>query len=204
VERTEIVQGLLERHGQTFADEAGIHLTDAPKPLFRLLCLTVLLATRMRHSMGVDAARALGEAGLDTPEDVADHRDRVRETLTGAGYVRYDESKADQLAQSAAHCRDAYDGDLRRLRGTDDLADRLTEFTGIGEVGAEIFLREVQAVWPEVRPVFGRPGRSGAKAVGLPQDDGALADLVSGDDVARLAAALVRVDLDGDEDLEDG
>lgn len=195
---------LLERHGRTFAEEAGIELADAPKPLFRLLCLTVLLATRMRHAMGVEAVRALGAAGLDTPEDVAAHRDRVRETLTGAGYVRYDESKADQLARSAAHCRDAYDGDLRRLRGVDDLADRLTEFTGVGEVGAEIFLREVQAVWPEVRPVFGRPGRSGAKAVGLPQDDRALADLVPGDRLAAFAAALVRVGLEGDEDLESG
>lgn len=170
--------------------------------MFRLLCLSVLLATRMRHATGVAAARALGEAGLDTPEDVATRRDRVRATLTGAGYVRYDESKADQLAQSAAHCHDAYDGDLRRLRGADDVGERLIAFSGIGEVGAEIFLREVQAVWPEVRPMVGRAGRRGAAVVGLPGNDRALGGLVDGDRMAAFAAALVRVGLDGDEDLE--
>jgi len=198
--REELVARLLERHGRTFADEAGIRLADKPQPLFRLLCLTVLLATRMQASIGVGAARALGEARLDTAEAVAGDRDRVRRTLTDSGYVRYDESKADQLHDTAVLVRDSYGGDLRRLRGADDLAERLTDFKGIGEVGAEIFLREVQAVWPEVRPFSGRAVEAGAVALKLPKTAGALAGLVDGDDVARLMAALVRVDLEGSAD----
>ncbi|WP_211232476.1 hypothetical protein [Thermocrispum municipale] len=39
---------------------------------------------------------------------------------------------------------------------------------------------------------------SGARAVGLPEDEAKLAALVDGDDLARFTAALVRADLDKD------
>lgn len=76
----------------------------------------------------------------------------------------------------------------------------LQEFNGIGEVGAEIFLREVQLIWTEVRPFAGRAAPAGARALGLPEDPARLAALAPADDPTRLMAALVRVDLAGDAD----
>jgi hypothetical protein len=61
-----------------------------------------------------------------------------------------------------------------------------------GGAGAAVFLREVQSVWPWVRPYLDDRARSGARRTGLP-DDGGLADLVEPDDLARFAAALVRI-----------
>ncbi|MCW2578546.1 MAG: endonuclease III-like protein, partial [Blastococcus sp.] len=66
---------------------------------------------------------------------------------------------------------------------------------GIGPTGAAVFLREVQAVWPWVRPYLDERARSGARRVGLPDDAGELAGLVGRDELARFAAGLVRVSL---------
>jgi hypothetical protein len=71
----------------------------------------------------------------------------------------------------------------------------LREFHGIGPTGAAVFLREVQAVWPWVRPFLDDRARAGAARVGLPEDG--LAQLVHGDELARFAAGLVRISMLG-------
>jgi len=53
-------------------------------------------------------------------------------------------------------------------------------------------VREVQDVWPEVRPYFDDRALASAERLGLPTDPAALADLAPRDRTARLAAALVR------------
>jgi hypothetical protein len=76
----------------------------------------------------------------------------------------------------------------------------LKQFKGIGDVGADIFLREVQAAWDEVRRFVDRRARAGAKMLGLPHDPQRLARLVGERDFPRLVAALVRVELADDAD----
>lgn len=60
----------------------------------------------------------------------------------------------------------------------------------------DIFLREVQAVWPEVSPLFDRKALDGARRLGLPEKPKALAALVPREAHAVFAAALVRAALD--------
>jgi hypothetical protein len=52
-----------------------------------------------------------------------------------------------------------------------------------------------QAIWPELQPYLDRKALDGADKIGLPADPDRLAKL-AGDDLARLAAGLVRVGLD--------
>jgi hypothetical protein len=90
----------------------------------------------------------------------------------------------------------------RRKHGVEALAAALLkQFKGIGDVGADIFLREVQAVWDEVRPFVDRRARAGAKTLGLPDDPQALLRLVDDRDFPRLVAALLRAKLAGDADV---
>jgi endonuclease III len=202
-----IVTALLQRHGRTFADELGIDLQpNTPAPLFRLLCAALLFSARIRASTAAAAAKALAEHGWTTPhklvESTWEQRARV---LNRAGYARYDERTATMLGDTAQQLIDRYASDLRNLR---EEAQRrpeqeralLKQFKGIGDVGADIFLREVQAVWDEVRPFVDRRARAGAKLLGLPDDPQALARLVGDRDFARLVAALVRVKLADDAD----
>ena len=194
----DVVRRVLDRHGRTFADEAGIVLTDEPGPLFQLLVLAQLLSARISTGIAVAAARELGTSGWTTAQRLRDApRPRVVAALGRAGYRRYDERTATQLREMGALVLDRYGGDLRRLAGEadgdPDRAARLVqEVKGIGPTGADVFLREFQGVWPWVRPYLDDRARSGAIRIGLP-DDGRLAELVEPDDLARFAAALVRV-----------
>ena len=106
---------------------------------------------------------------------------------------------ADLLLTLLLDARAGLRPDLRILATSATVAtDRLTEMPRVGPVGASIFLREVQLVWPEFRPHLDGKAIEGARAVGLPTDTDELAALVDPDDLARFSAALVRADLDDD------
>ncbi|WP_329020167.1 hypothetical protein OG271_27135 [Micromonospora rifamycinica] len=196
-----VARTLLDRQGRTYAEEAGITLADRPAPLYQLLVLTTLLSTRIRARVAVAAARELFAAGWRTPQamEAAGWQERV-DALGRGHYRRYDERTATMLGTGARLCLERWHGDLRRLHreaGGEPAAlrRRLTEFPGIGPTGADIFLREAQAVWPDLRPYADRRTLTGAKRLGLPADPHGLAGLVAGPDFGRLASALVRVAL---------
>ncbi|WNV75708.1 endonuclease [Geodermatophilus sp. DSM 44513] len=198
-------RAVLDRYGTTYAEEAGIRLADTPAPLFQLLVLAELLSARIDAGIAVAAAVELRGAGFTTPERMrsADRRELV-EALGRAHYRRYDERTGTQLEEMAELVLDRYGGDLRRLAAEADgdpgrAAGLLQEVKGIGPTGAAVFLREVQAVWPWVRPHLDDRALDGARRVGLPPDVDALAGLVPGDELARFAAGLVRIRLLGDD-----
>jgi endonuclease III len=194
-----IVRELLVEHGRTFAEELEIDLReDAPAPWFRLLCFALLCSTRIGTSVAVRAAHDLTAAGWPDPAAMAGAtwEDLVR-VLDGAGYVRYDFRTASRLELLSRRVRDVYGGDLRRLRevagrSLDRERKLLEEFVGIGPVGADVFLREAQAAWPELRPYVDARTRETARELGLPADPERLAALVPSADLASLVAALVR------------
>ncbi|MFE0202306.1 endonuclease [Streptomyces sp. NPDC058985] len=200
----EVVRALVEAHGQTYAEEAGIRLKDTPQPLYRLLVLSHLLSARIRGSIAVATARALYDAGLRNPRRMADAdwQERV-DALGRGGYRRYDERTATQLGEAAALLTERWGGDLRRLReeAVGDLAEvrrLLREFPGVGPTGADIFLREAQLVWPEAGPTLDRKALQGAERLGLPSDPDRLLGLAGTTEPAVLAAALVRAAVDKD------
>lgn len=189
---------LLDESGETYAHEAGIRLRDKPSPLYQLLLLSTLLSTRISASIAVDAAREVFKAGWRTPRAVADASwGDVVDALGRAHYKRYDESTATALGKGAELVLDRWHGDLRRLReeaGGDagHVRELLQEVPRIGPVGADIFCREAQGIWPELRPAFDRRALKGAEKNSLPTDARRLGDLVPAADLPRLAAALVR------------
>ncbi|OKK22246.1 endonuclease [Streptomyces sp. CB00455] len=192
---------LLDAYGRTHAEEAGIRLRDMPAPLYQLLTLCVLFSVRIKADIAVAAARELSAAGMRTPRAMAaaGRQDRVR-ALGRAHYRRYDESTATALGEGAGLLLDRWRGDLRQLRAAADgdparVRDLLREIPRIGPVGADIFCREAQGVWPELRPAFDRRALQAAAGLGLPGTPETLAALVGADELPRLAAALVRVGL---------
>lgn len=195
------VRHLLDKAGQTYAAEAGITLRDKPAPLYQLMVLSVLLSTRVKADIAVAAARELTKAGMGTAKGMLDTSWQSRvDALGRAHYKRYDESTATALGDGARLLLDRYRGDLRRLRKRADgnpttMRELLTEFPRLGPVGADIFAREAQQVWPELRPALDGKALAGARRVGLPDDPDRLAALSTDDRLANLAAALVRVSL---------
>jgi endonuclease III len=201
--REALVQLILDRHGSTYAQEAGIRLADKPAPLFQLLTLALLLSARISADVAVAAAKELFAAGYRTPRamSAASWQDRV-DALGRGHYRRYDESTATRLGETADLVLDKWSGDLRKLHAAagDDsraLTSLLTDFKGIGPTGADIFLREVQAVWPEISPYVDERVKQGAKQLKLPSSPRGLSGLAdSPKTMARLTAGLVRLSLD--------
>ncbi|WP_327418581.1 endonuclease [Streptomyces sp. NBC_01233] len=196
-----IVEELLAEHGRTHAEEAGIRMGNTPMPLYQLLTLCLLFSVRIQADIAVAAAREVYAAGWRTPRAMAasSWQDRV-DALGRAHYRRYDEGTATALGKSAELVLDRYGGDLRKLRSAgqedpDRIRELLQEVPRIGPVGADIFCREAQGVWPELRPAFDRRARRAAAGLGLPRSPEGLARLVSTEDLPRLAAALVRAEL---------
>ena len=207
----ETARTLLERHGRTFADELGIDIAkNTPAPLSRLLRAATLMSARISSSIAVDAARSLAKHGWRSPQKLAGStwEQRVK-ALNEAGYARYQERTATMLGDLTDHLLDRYGGDLRRLRDEADHhpeAERklLKEFKGLGDVGVDIFFREVQVAWGELAPFADKRALDAAGRLKLPKDAAKLAGLVGDRDFPRLVAALVRVELDDDYDAVRG
>jgi endonuclease III len=197
----QVVRRLLSNAGTTYAEEAGIRLKDKPMPMFQLLVLCMLASKPIDAAIAMQAARELFRAGLRTPQAVLDaERATMIRAFGRAHYVRYDESSATRMVDIAAMARDEYGGDLRRLADRSDrdvkaAARLLQRFKGIGEIGADIYLREVQDIWTWVKPYFDERAVKAARDLGLPADPGKLSELAPRGN-AKLAAALVRVSLD--------
>ncbi|CAM5582080.1 endonuclease [Streptomyces violaceorubidus] len=126
------------------------------------------------------------------------------DALGRGGYRRYDERTATQLGKAAELLIERWGGDLRRLRDEADgdvsqVRRLLQEFPGVGPTGADIFLREVQLVWPQAGPRLDRKALQGAERLGLPGDRDRLLSLAGKEtEPAVLAAALVRAAVDKD------
>ncbi|SNT26067.1 hypothetical protein SAMN05421812_10478 [Asanoa hainanensis] len=192
------VERLLDRYGETYAHQAGIRLADRPQPLYQLLVLTKLLSARISATVAVAAARELFQAGLTSPKAMlAADEHTLWHTLARAHYVRYGGPAIRALSGGAQLVLDRWGGDLRRMH-REAAGDRaalraaLTEFPGIGPTGADIYLREVQAVWPDIRPYLDERVTAAAKAVRLPATPARLANLVPPDRLPELAAAVLR------------
>ncbi len=199
----DVVRRLLRTAGTTYARAAGIILRDKPQPLFQLLMLCSLMSKPISAEIATAAAKELFALGLRSPRAVehANRIDMIR-AFGRAHYVRYDESTASRLPEMAALAHERYRGDLRRLAAeanhdTTVAARLLKGFKGIGDTGADIFLREAQDVWTWARPYFDKKALASARKLGLPTDPDKLAALAPRG-TAKLASALIRVSLDSE------
>lgn len=206
--RRAVAAAVLDLAGRTDSEELRIPLErNTPGPLFRTLCFALLASARIGHEIAVEAARALAAAGWTTPRKLAASTWRQRtDTLNRAGYARYDESTSRMLGDTTGHLLERYGGDLRRLRasaGRDSDAERrlLKEFKGIGDVGADIFFREVQLVWDELYPFIDDRAVRAARQLKLGDDASSLRALLrSRREYVRLVAGLVRIQLENRHD----
>src|SRR5215218_2678284 len=201
--KKDTVRALLDLHGQTYAEELSIKL-DRPSPsdLFQLLCASVLYSARIDARIATQAAKNLKRRRWRSARALAASTWNQRvEALNEAGYTRYQERTSTMLGELAEHLLERWGGDLRKLREEaerDPKRERklLKEAKGLGDVGVDIFFREIQVVWEELAPFADRRALAAARRLKLGGDAKVLERLVDGGkDLARLVAALVRTEL---------
>lgn len=196
--KTDVAQALIARHGETYAEQAGIRLKDKPSPLYQLLVLSTLLSARISADLAVAASTELNESGWRTPQAMRDSTWQERVDALGRGhYRRYDESTATALGQGAELVLDRWNGDLRRIHTADAerIQSELQRVPRIGPTGAAIFCREVQGVWPDISPYVDSRTSEGAKRVGLPTSPKRLMSYADDDTFVHLVAGCVRAAL---------
>ncbi|KAF9637468.1 hypothetical protein BFW01_g8364 [Lasiodiplodia theobromae] len=212
---SEKVNNLIDTYG---ADPLPLHepgLLPAPTEpssatVLAHLFNALLSSSRISHDIAARSARLLVQAGYhDLPTLQASTWQQRADVLTEGGYAHYREKTATELGELAALIEDKYKGDASRLLPGDDvsagragkvavLKRRLKEIKGLGDVGADIFVAEIQEVWPRLAPVLDRRSLKTAEEVGLGKDVEGLFECVGRDAtrMARLNKALTTIRLE--------
>ena len=142
-----------DKKDRTDAADLGLDLAgDDDATLFRWLVACLLSGARISQERAAAAFAEQDRDGVLTPQGLADASDAHLVELLDAGrYTRYDDTKAAELRQLGRDVLDRYDGRLSSLpagaTSKKDVSARLQEFTGIGPVAADIFLRDAPAAW---------------------------------------------------------
>jgi transcriptional regulator with XRE-family HTH domain len=206
-------RAVLAREGRGFAEEIGLGRTNNPASLFGLLVTAVIVAPRGESS---GAARAAHEVTnrWHTATDLTSASEQDIAKELGAAVEGVDRGDGDDSASDSAATLQAlatslsrdWDGDLRALReeaGQDPARERelLTALHGVDDGAVDVFLREVQVLWPEVAPFADTRALRAASALGLGESAEDLARYgEQPEKIGRLAGALARIDVEGAHD----
>ena len=154
----------------TYSEELGLDLTRS-EDRFKWFLASILFAKRIPADIAKRTYRRFDEEGLTTLDKIlAAGWDRLVRVLDSGGYVRYDFSTATTLLRIMQRLKEKYK-DLEGLYGEsttpEDLERRLQEFSGVGPVGVNIFLRELRETWDMAKPEPSKMSVKIAHRIGL-------------------------------------
>lgn len=172
--KKDIVRCLLDRNGGMFSRRLGIDLDGGePAELFRWLVASLLYGAPISAGSAERTYGKLVEGGIDSPHDITGTGwEGLVKLLDAGGYTRYDFKTADKLIEVSGNLERMYEGDLNRLhdvaRDGEDLKVRIKALgKGVGDVTANIFLRELRGVWPKATPELSPYAELAARETGL-------------------------------------
>jgi endonuclease III len=190
------IKKLIDELGQPYSEMLGIDLRKGDPAYFKWFLAAFLYAKPIREESATKTLKVFEDHGITTPGAIIRAGwNRLVGLLGEGGYRRYDESTADRLLAIADHLMKEYDGKLSRLhkeaKDEPDLERRLRALgKGIGPVTVEIFLRDMQHVWPKANPSLVPDVAKAAAALGI--DDVKRYARENRIDIIRLETALHR------------
>ena len=165
---------LVQKLGGTFSAVLDIDLPSRePGQIFRWLLASLLFGARISERIAANTYREFERAGVVSPETILSTGwQGLVDILDRGAYVRYDFKTATKLLEVSRALLDRYGGDLNALHGeaedTPDLERRIKDLgKGVGEVTANIFLREMRGVWAKAEPLPGDLVCAAARDLGL-------------------------------------
>ena len=174
-----------------YSEDLGIDLTK-PSGRFKWFLASILFGARISEKIAMKTYRTFEKYGILSPEKILDAGwDELVRILDEGGYVRYDFSTATKLLNIMKELKEKY-GSLEKLyaqsKDTPDLVAKLKEFKGIGDVTAQIFLRELRVVWDMDIPVSVK-AREMAETLNINLEE------YDGEELTRIEDALVKLKL---------
>jgi endonuclease III len=161
-----------------FSAALGIDLPSRePGQIFRWLLASLLFGARISERIAVNTYREFERAGVLSPATIlATGWQGLVDILDRGTYVRYDFKTATKLLEVSRTLLDRYGGDLNALhREADDTLDlecRIKDLgKGMGDITANIFLREMRGIWAKAEPLPGDLVCAAARDLGLVEAD---------------------------------
>lgn len=205
--KSELARMLLSLGGR-FSSELGIELEAGGAAIERWALAATLFGARISAATAMRTYRALSAAGVTTLAEAAERPDQeLVELLDRGGYARYDFRTAEKLKRIGAMLVERGDGTIWSLiagaQSYAQLAARLKELPGWGDVTVALFLRELRGVLDAAQPPLDPRAREAALHLGIlasasPRGElSALRALAhrAGVDPRDLEAALIRLAL---------
>lgn len=168
------IKKLISALGGKFSQELGIDLSSGKSTeIFKWFLASKLFGARIGTNIAIKTYKEFERRGVISPENILETGwDGLVRILDDGGYVRYDFSTATKLLEIMKDLIRDYAGDLNRLhqmaKDEPDLENLLKGLgKGIGDVTANIFLRELRNVWTKARPEPAEPVVLAARNLGL-------------------------------------
>ncbi|RAK79926.1 uncharacterized protein BO72DRAFT_445747 [Aspergillus fijiensis CBS 313.89] len=193
--------GRLPLYGTTIA-EGTLH--GSPETLLAMVIDAMLKSRPISHDLSQRAVNHLIEVGFHDIRKLSESSWEERAmALKDGGYNRYREQGATNLGEMVELINDKYEGDLNNLlkKANNDrkkTRQLIKEIKGLGDLGADLFLNNVQSVWPSMAPFLDGRSLETADKVGLGTDLEAIYAELGRDCVSmsRLANGLSAVRLE--------
>lgn len=161
--------------GGRFSAALGIDLRSGrSEEIFKWFLASTLFGARISEALAVRTYKAFENEGLTSPKRIVQRGwDGLVAVLDRGGYTRYDFKTATKLLEVSKALIERYGGDLNMLHAgaadTRDLEEKLKSLgRGIGEVTANIFLRELRGIWKTAEPLPSEIVLSAARHLRLP------------------------------------
>ena len=205
---------LVQKIGGRYSRELGIDLSHGKShEIYKWFLASLLFGARISETIAEKAYREFERAALLSPQKILDAGwDKLVGVLDRGAYVRYDFKTATKLLDINQSLMQQYKGDLNALHANAgdarDLEQRLKHLgKGIGDITANIFLRELRGIWRKANPALSERAIEAAKALGFVParmhdpshilqalEDAWRADRMRARDFSEFEAALVRYD----------
>ncbi|KAE8146404.1 hypothetical protein BDV25DRAFT_162585 [Aspergillus avenaceus] len=195
------VQKAIDKLGRTPLDGTSIGmdpLTATPNTLLAMVIDAMLKSRPISHDLSQRAVNKVIEVGYHDIQKLGDSSwDERTMVLKDGGYNRYREQGATDLGELAHLIGDKYDGDLNNLlekahHDRESVRKLIKEVRGLGDLGVELFLNNVQSVWPDMAPFVDGRSLKTADEVGIGTDMDAIFEELKRDSMkmSRLANGL--------------
>jgi hypothetical protein len=142
-----------------YSEELEIHLrVKDDKEIFKWFLASLLFGARITETIAKNTYRAFERHGLLDPKKILSSGwdFLVNPIMSEGGYVRYDGRKSRQILTDCEWLLEHYGGSLTQLhrlaKDSKDLESKLLDFYGVGEITANIFLRELRPYWKKADP----------------------------------------------------
>lgn len=147
------------RKSLLYSEELEIGLKEKDdKEIFKWFLASLLFGGKITETIAKNTYRVFASYGLLNPRKIlrAGWEFLVDPIMREGGYVRYDGRKSTQILTDCDKLVAEYEGSLTKLhdlaKDEQDLEQRLLDFYGVGNVTANIFLRELRPYWKKANP----------------------------------------------------